>query len=144
MRLTFRLVVLCLVATTFPLLAAAQNQKPALTTDQDLKQRFSRNHADFDELRKFSNRFENPNSAGDKEVKKFGAVDPELQQIVKRLHVMALASFADGDVEIVVDEHDGTKAGYLFSPGRKNHVDEVEPYTLLKSLGDDWFVFRKT
>lgn len=144
MKLTRKLLALCSIAAAFCVLAVAQDQGTRLTNNHEMKQWFTQNRTDFDKLRKFSSRFEGADPGADKEVKKPGSIDPELRQISKKLHVMELGSFVDGDVEIVVNKDDRSRAGYLFSPGRRNHSGKAAPYIALESLGDDWYLFRRS
>ncbi len=144
MKLTRKLFAVCSITAGFFVLAVAQDQGTRITTDHELKQWFSQNRTDFDKLRVFSDTFEKANQVAERSVKEPGSIDPELQQAVKKLHIVELGVFVDGDVEIVVNKEGGSRAGFLYSPGWKNPRQKAPPYTVLESLGDDWYMFRRS
>ena len=142
MKPTRKVLALCSIAAAFCVVAVAQNQRPRLTTDQELKQWFSENRTDFAKLSHIFTS-EVADSRDRKEVKEFGTIDPELQRIARKLRITELAFWVDGDVEVVVSKEGRSRSGYLFSPGRKNYRDKA-PYVVLESLGNDWYLFRKS
>lgn len=143
MKVTRRLLAFCSIAAAFCVVAVAQNQRTRLTTDQELKQRFTENREDFDKLSNFFSLSEAADARAVKEFKKPGSIDPDLLRIAKQLHIIELHPWADGELEIVVNKDGRARVGYLFAPGRKNYSDKA-PYVVLESLGDDWYLFRRS
>ena len=110
-----------------------------LNSNESLKEWFSKHREGFDELRGYAKAWVDifESNKLDKQVIEF----ERIKSLAESLHVLSMTISAKGFVEILLDESENEKVGYLYLS--KLTIPDPASFAVLEKIEERWYLFRK-